>query len=340
MKKATSTTRGFRAAALLLCAAPVWAATVTDSATGLTWDACALGQTATGGACIGTPAALTWQQALQAAGQANSDLYQGHADWRVPNRTELESTVDLAVPGAGVYWSSTSYHPAPAQAWTVDFSDGASHPAAKSEPHALRLVRGGGDAAYALPGPASTPALPLPSQPGQTAQAEVSGGGTDCGFTSSAFISPASLPTPPAHVTPVADLFEFVLDGCTPGGTVQITLTYPQALPAAPEPGQLQFWKYGPRPGRAAGWYAYPHVTFNGNTVTLTLTDGALGDDDLDAGNGRIVDAGGPMHAQSGAVAVPTLSQWSVLLLSALLVGIADFQRRLGKRRQPQKGLP
>lgn len=298
----------------------------------LQWDTCAWGQTAVGGACTGASAALTWQQALQVAQTANDAGHQGYSDWRVPNRTELESTVDLAAPGQGTYWSSTSYHTAPVQAWTVDFGNGASNPADKIAPLALRLVRGGDD--YRAPGPSITPVLPLPGDPGETAQVTVTGGGATCGFASAGFISPATLPAPPVHVTPVADLFEFVLDGCTPGGTVQITITYPQPLPAAPAPGRLQFWKYGPRPGAAAGWYAYPRAIISGNTVTLTLTDGALGDDDLDAGNGRIVDAGGPMHALIGAVAAPTLSQWGVLLLSALLgLLAARGSKRTGQRR-------
>jgi hypothetical protein len=113
-----------------------------------------------------------------------------------------------------------------------------------------------------------------------------------------------------------------VLEGCTPGGTVQITITYPQPLPAG-----ARFWKHGPRPNAAAGWYAYPRAAISGNTVTLTLTDGALGDDDLDATNGRIVDAGAPALL-AAATAIPTLSQWGMLLLSALL-GLAALRRRV-----------
>ncbi|MFT4195040.1 DUF1566 domain-containing protein [Ottowia sp.] len=289
----------------------------------LQWDACAWGQSASGSTCTGAPAALTWQQALQAASQANAALHQGQADWRVPNRTELESTVDLSAPGAGAFWSSTSYHPAPARAWTVDFGDGATSPADKTAALALRLVRGGD--AYQLPGPAATPALSLPGSPGQTAQATVAGGGGTCTFTSARFVSAAGLPAAPAHVTLAADPFEFILDGCTPGGTVQVTITYPQPLPAG-----AQFWKHGPRPGQAASWYAYPHAAISGSTVVLTLTDGALGDDDLDATNGRIVDAGAPaaMAMPAGGVeAIPTLSQWGVLLLSGLL-GLAALRRR------------
>ena len=134
----------------ILAAAPVLpghAASIADGATGLIRDACAWGQSeGTGASCVGSPAALTWQQALIAARQANAMLYQSHADWRVPNRTELESTVSIAsttTGTAGVFWSSTGYAGDPARAWTVDFGDGASHPADKSGAFALRLVRGG-----------------------------------------------------------------------------------------------------------------------------------------------------------------------------------------------------
>lgn len=292
----------------------------------LQWDACAWGQSASGSTCTGTPATLTWQQALQAAQQANAALHQGQADWRVPNRTELESTVDLAAPGQGAYWSSTSYHPAPARAWTVDFSDGASSPTDKAVARALRLVRGGD--AYQTAGPTTTPPLPLPSQPGTpgqpapTAQATVSGGGGTCTFTSARFLSAATLPAPPARVKLAADPFEFVLDGCTPGSTVQVTISYPQPLPAG-----AQFWKHGPRPGQAAGWYAYSRAAVSGGTVVLTLTDGAIGDDDLDATNGRIVDAGAPAMV-GGAAAIPTLSQWGMLLLSGLMAVLGLRLRR------------
>ena len=140
-----------RARSLLRCLAlvalPGHAAIVADGATGLQWDACAWGQSAGAGAsCAGSPVALTWQDALSAAQQANAALYQSHADWRVPNRTELESTVAIAAAAAddgGLFWSSTSYSSDPTRAWTVDFGDGASHPNDKSDAFALRLVRGG-----------------------------------------------------------------------------------------------------------------------------------------------------------------------------------------------------
>lgn len=139
--------RALRMAFIAALALPGHAARAADAATGLTWDACIWGQIdAAGGACSGNPVALTWQQALAAARQANATLYRSHGDWRVPNRTELESTVALASATSETsapFWSSTSHAGDPARAWSVDFSDGASHPADKGETFALRLVRGG-----------------------------------------------------------------------------------------------------------------------------------------------------------------------------------------------------
>ena len=79
----------------------------------LQWDTCPWGQAASGSTCTGTPAPLTWQQALQAAQTANAALHQGHADWRVPNRTELESAVDLAAPGTGTFCHPPATTPRP-----------------------------------------------------------------------------------------------------------------------------------------------------------------------------------------------------------------------------------
>ncbi|BEP96977.1 hypothetical protein GmRootA79_53620 (plasmid) [Acidovorax sp. A79] len=237
------------------------------------------------------------------------------------NRTELESTVDSAAPGAGTFWSSTNSHPAPAQAWGVDCCDSASHPAAKTAALALRLVRDGTAAqAFQSPGPATTPALPLPSQPGQTAQAVVTGGGAGCGFTHAQFVAASTAAPPPASVKLAADLFDLILEGCTPSRTVQITITSPHAMAAN------QFWKHGPTPGQGAHWYASPRATISGSAVVLTLTDGVLGDGDLDATNGRIVDASAPAMPVAPAT-IPTLSLWGLLLLSTLL-GLVTWRWR------------
>src|ERR1019366_109140 len=101
---------------------------------------------------------------------------------------------------------------------------------------------------------------------------------------------PKSPPNLPAGFSFPQGLFDFVLNTGTAGSAATITITYPSALPAG-----AVYWKYGPSPAgyncsgagcADAHWYQFPAV-IAGNTVTLTITDGALGDDDLTA-NGII----------------------------------------------------
>lgn len=118
-------------------------------------------------------------------------------------------------------------------------------------------------------------------------------------------------------------LFDFTLATCTPGGTVTVTITYPSALPAG-----TVYWKYGPTPSNASpNWYQMP-ATVAGNTVTFSITDGGLGDDDLTA-NGTIVDQGGPgVPGVPGATTIPTLSEWAMLALMSLLLGYGGWRLR------------
>jgi hypothetical protein len=130
--------------------------TVTDTATGLMWAQCSQGQS--GAACaIGNATGMTWSAALSAAVTANSSGYKGYIDWRLPNKNELESIVDISVatnpainltafpatPASSVYWSSTTYAPYPAYAWGVIFNVGYTYAANKASGHSVRLVRSG-----------------------------------------------------------------------------------------------------------------------------------------------------------------------------------------------------
>jgi hypothetical protein len=89
----------------------------------------------------------------------------------------------------------------------------------------------------------------------------------------------------------------------------------------------MTYRKYGPAtPGNpdTMAWYTLPNVTFGtvtvgGQTVataTFTLQDNQLGDDTGD--DGLIVDQGGPGSGVS-ATAIPTLSEWSMIVLASLL---------------------
>ncbi|QJR11376.1 hypothetical protein DSM104443_02451 [Usitatibacter rugosus] len=128
-----------------------------------------------------------------------------------------------------------------------------------------------------------------------TIAANLTGGGGACEFS----VDPSFIPltgdplSPPAGTGPSNvqfphGLFAFDAGGCAPGSTVTIVLTYPQTLPDG-----TQYWKYGPTAAAPAPhWYTVP-ATIAGNTITLSIVDGGLGDDDL-AANGAISDPGGP----------------------------------------------
>jgi len=166
-----------------------------------------------------------------------------------------------------------------------------------------------------------------------TASVSFTGGGATCAFApqgtgamQSAFFIPltgnAKSPplAPPEGIRFVHGLLDFVLLGCAPGSTMTFTVTYPFNLP-----GETAYYKYGPTPDNGtAHWYVLP-ATINGNTITFTITDGGLGDDDL-AANGTVVDQGGP---GIGTAQIPTLSEWMMAVLAMLLLatGFAGMRR-------------
>ncbi len=139
--------------------------TVTDTDTGLMWDQCSWGQDYIPGpppSCDPDPTSTNytypWSNALGLAVTANTDLHRGYDDWRLPNRTELESLVDITAVSPAIdsnafpntaslwYWSSTTYPFDPLNpewAWYVSFQDGYSFATAQTLAYNVRLVRGG-----------------------------------------------------------------------------------------------------------------------------------------------------------------------------------------------------
>lgn len=161
-----------------------------------------------------------------------------------------------------------------------------------------------------------------------TITATFTGGGAACTYTHAQFIAVEGHgASPPAGTAPDGidfphGLFDFALGGCTPGSTISMSITYPGALPAG-----AAYWKYGPTASNPTPhWYVMP-ATLTGNTAVFAITDGGLGDDDL-AANGTIVDQGGP-GTGGAAIAVPTLSQWALLLLASLML-FAGMRRARG----------
>ncbi|MDD3518625.1 MAG: DUF1566 domain-containing protein [Chromatiales bacterium] len=151
------------ALAFLLFVPPAFAAfndngdgTVTDDVTGLIWDKCSWGQSNDTDCSTGSASTHTWADALGVAVTANAANYKGFNDWRLPNRTELESLVDItkatdptidvtAFPNtpSSWYWTSTTYAPGPANAWRVLFDSGYTSAGGKSVTSRVRLVRSG-----------------------------------------------------------------------------------------------------------------------------------------------------------------------------------------------------
>jgi hypothetical protein len=133
--------------------------TITDTVTGLMWDKCSWGQTwdntTPPGTCTGSASTHNWAAALNVAITANGSSHRAYTDWRLPNRTELESLVKIDTHSPAIdttafpntpsdwFWTSTTYAPNPAGAWNVVFDDGDTNAAYKTGTGHVRLVRSG-----------------------------------------------------------------------------------------------------------------------------------------------------------------------------------------------------
>lgn len=139
--------------------------TVSDLTTGLVWDRCVLGsRTSPTIRCESNiPVTYTWANALTQVSVRNNSNYLGHNDWRMPNKNELESLVNLSATvgptidvdsfpntpltgdpwNEGDQWTSTTYVKDPAHAWIVRFANGVVGALNKNDTNFVRLVRSG-----------------------------------------------------------------------------------------------------------------------------------------------------------------------------------------------------
>ena len=140
--------------------------------------------------------------------------------------------------------------------------------------------------------------------------------------------------TQPANIAFPHGLFEFNIAGLTDGESVTVMLTLPQAVPAT-----ARYWKYGPTPSNhTPHWYQIAMGDNDGdNVITITLVDGGLGDDDLEA-NGTIVDQGGPgwpwPSGGGGGHSAPVFPSIYIGIGAALGAGILAYsvRRRMGNK--------
>ncbi|TAN64867.1 MAG: DUF1566 domain-containing protein [Methylobacter sp.] len=126
--------------------------TVLDNKTVLTWMRCSLGQTWHNGVCTGSAQPYNWPSALQSA---ESAVFAGKNDWRLPNLKELQSLVEsrcydpainlTAFPNAtgDSFWSSSPIANYNIYAWIVYFHYGNDYWGAKNHNLYVRLVRSG-----------------------------------------------------------------------------------------------------------------------------------------------------------------------------------------------------
>lgn len=116
--------------------------TITDALTGLDWAPDANLMTVRDlnwdNDAIKNDGKVSWQHALDYIAKLNAEQYQGHNDWRLPNRNELMSlghygennlaswlnTQGFSQVLASPYWSSTSWNSLPSSAWVVNLLDG------------------------------------------------------------------------------------------------------------------------------------------------------------------------------------------------------------------------
>ncbi len=160
--------------------------------------------------------------------------------------------------------------------------------------------------------------VPGPGGTAGPASASFTGGGAACGFdlSSTAFAGAGAAP-PPGKMLPQG-MFGFRLIGCDVGSTVTMSVVWPQPI--------AEYGKYGLA---AVGdttdtWFTPPGLGIAGNTATFTITDGGVGDSD--AAGGVIADPTGPL---APALPVPTLGEWGLLLMAALMgaLGLRRLRR-------------
>jgi uncharacterized repeat protein (TIGR02543 family) len=133
-----------------------------------------------------------------------------------------------------------------------------------------------------------------------TGRASISGGTWVVDAANSGFVATSTVPSLPPGTTFPHGLLNLKLTTGVAGTSATVLITYPSALPAG-----TVYWKYGRTASNtSAHWYQFAGAAISGSTITLTLTDGADGDDDYTA-NSVITDPGGPGVPATTTVAEP-----------------------------------
>jgi len=129
--------------------------TVTDTRTHVMWMRCSMGQTWTGSTCEGTPLAMPWQAAQDAAVTMNKQGgFARHDDWRMPRISEMANIVEVQCANprtnitvfpqtpAAFYWTASNRRNKD-QAFMLSFGPQGTGDDVKTQPHYVRLMREG-----------------------------------------------------------------------------------------------------------------------------------------------------------------------------------------------------
>lgn len=126
----------------------------------------------------------------------------------------------------------------------------------------------------------------------------------------------------PSNVQLPYGLVSLQLVSGTVGSSASVVLTYPQALPA-----DAKYYKLGKTAANPSPhWYEFSGAVVSGNTVTLTLTDGGAGDNDLNR-DGNIDDPGGPAVVRAAPPPPPPPPPPSLVRLQVSISGAGAVQR-------------
>ncbi|RYE42381.1 MAG: IPTL-CTERM sorting domain-containing protein [Hyphomicrobiales bacterium] len=186
--------------------------------------------------------------------------------------------------------------------------------------------------ALATPQVIANPAVALPG--GGNAAVRISGAPPGCALVpGSLTVNGSPPPGAPAGTTFPKGVLRFEAAGCT-AATLTVAITYPTPL----EPATV-LRKYGRQSASASTdtWFTPTGAAISGDrlTATFTVTDNGEGDNDPTPGIIRDPFAPTLMAAvavPSNVAAIPTLSQWSLILMSVLAagVGVLAARRRAG----------
>lgn len=125
---------------------------------------------------------------------------------------------------------------------------------------------------------------------------------------------PVAAPAPYPGATLPHGAFRLRLINCQPGETVRVAVTFPDLT-------GFTVKKYGPTPDSplSSRYYDPVNLQISGNTVTYDVTDGGWGDNSFGAQDGTINDPVVPVLLAPSPAAIPTLSNWGLGGLAALL---------------------